>query len=214
MVATLETLIKRMKDRGILMTPKLEEAFRQVDRCHFVPTHLKGQAYADHPLAIGAGQTISQPSTVAYMLELLQVEAGNQVLDVGAGSCWTTALLAHLVGEGGRVIALERIGALANFGRQNLTKGCWPKAEVHHANGWHGWESAAPYDRILVSAAASHVPEALIHQLKPGGILVMPLSDWGGSMLRLCRKMDGSLTRETQGGFAFVPFVEADEMSE
>ncbi|SMP60201.1 protein-L-isoaspartate(D-aspartate) O-methyltransferase [Anoxynatronum buryatiense] len=212
-MATIETLIQRMKDRGILQTPALEEAFRQVDRCSYVPEHLKAQCYADHPLAIGVGQTISQPSTVALMLEMLQVEPGNRILDVGSGSCWTTALLACLTGAEGRVIALERIGALADFGRRNLAKGHWPQAVVHHANGWHGWEEEAPYHRILVSAAAPRVPEALIRQLMPEGILVMPLSDWGGSMLRLIRQKDGTLTRETQGGFAFVPFVETDEIN-
>ena len=211
-MATLETLIQRMKDRGILQSPALEEAFRQVDRCLFVPEHLKDQCYDDHPLPIGEGQTISQPSTVAFMLELLQVEKGNCVLDVGSGSCWTTALIAAMTGETGKVIALERIEVLAGFGRGNLEKGCWPHAEVHHANGFYGWEPSAPYDRILVSAAASRVPDALVSQLKADGRLVVPIRDFWGNMLLIIKQPDGQLKRETHAGFAFVPFIETDEL--
>jgi protein-L-isoaspartate(D-aspartate) O-methyltransferase len=211
-MATLETLIQRMKDRGILQSPTLEEAFREVDRCLFVPKHLKDQCYDDHPLPIGEGQTISQPSTVAFMLELLQVEKGSCVLDVGSGSCWTTALIAAMTGETGKVIALERISILADFGRRNLEKGCWPHAEVHHANGLYGWEPAAPYDRILVSAAASQVPNELVRQLKADGRLVVPISDFLGNMMLIIKQPDGRLKRETHAGFAFVPFIETDEI--
>ncbi|MDW7671973.1 MAG: protein-L-isoaspartate(D-aspartate) O-methyltransferase [Bacillota bacterium] len=211
-MATLETLIQRMKDRGILQSPALEEAFRQVDRCLFVPNHLKDQCYDDHPLPIGEGQTISQPSTVAFMLELLQVEKGSCVLDVGSGSCWTTALIAAMTGETGKVIALERLSLLSDFGRRNLEKGSWPHAEVHHANGFYGWEPAAPYDRILVSAAATQVPNELVRQLKVDGRLVVPISDFWGNMLLIIKQPDGQLKRETHAGFAFVPFIETDEI--
>jgi len=208
---TLDSLIQRMKDRGVLTSPALEEAFLKMDRRFFVPDHLKEQCYGDYPLSIGAGQTISQPSTVAFMLELLSVEKGNRILDVGAGSCWTTALLAALTGDTGQVIGLERVETLADFGKSNLDKVKVPNARVHHANGFYGWEDQAPYDRILVSAAADQVPEALINQLQKGGKLVIPLRDFWGNMLLITKDEQGNLHRKTHAGFAFVPFIEEDE---
>lgn len=210
-MATLESLIQRMKDRGMIRSARLEDAMREVDRRDFVPDQFTKQCYEDRPLPIGEGQTISQPSTVAFMLELLQVEKGNRVLDVGSGSCWTTALMACLAGESGLIIGLERLKQLADFGRSNLEKGNWIQTEVHHANGVRGWQEGAPFDRILVSAAAQEVPKALVDQLKPGGRLVMPLSDYWGNMVLLVKEPDGKLVRETHAGFAFVPFIETDE---
>lgn len=208
---TLDSLILRMKDRGVLTSPALEEAFLKVDRRFFVPDHLKEQCYGDYPLPIGEGQTISQPSTVAFMLELLSVEKGNRILDVGAGSCWTTALLAALTGDTGQVIGLERVKTLAAFGKSNLDKVKVPNARVHHANGFYGWEERAPYDRILVSAAADQVPEALLNQLQKGGKLVIPLRDFWGNMLLITKDEQGNFHRKTHAGFAFVPFIEEDE---
>ena len=208
---TLTTLIQKMKDREVLSSRSVEEAFQRVDRAFFVPKHLADQCYGDYPLPIGEGQTISQPSTVSFMLELLSVNKGDRVLDVGAGSCWTTALLADLTGDKGKVIGLERIKSLAVFGQENLKKGNWTNAQVHHANGLYGWEKEAPYDRILVSAAANQVPEALLNQLKKGGKLVIPLRDFRGNMLLITKDEQGKLQRKTHAGFAFVPFVEEDE---
>lgn len=211
---TLESLIQIMKDRGVLTSPELEEAILKMDRRFFVPDHLNDQCYGDYPLPIGEGQTISQPSTVALMLELLSVEKGNRILDVGAGSGWTTALLAVLTGDTGQVIGLERIKVLAAFGKNNLDQAKVLNAQVHHANGFYGWEEWAPYDRILVSAAADKVPKALLNQLKNGGRLVIPLRDFWGNMLLITKDEKGNLQRKTQAGFAFVPFVEEDERDE
>lgn len=208
---TLTSLIQGMKDRGVLTTLEVEEAFMKVDRCFFVPDYLQDQCYGDYPLPIGEGQTISQPSTVAYMLELLSVKKGDRVLDVGAGSCWTTALLATLTGEQGMVIGLERIKSLAAFGKKNVEKVDLSNAQVHHANGFYGWEEKAPYDRIMVSAATDQVPAALLNQLKNGGRLVIPLSDFWGNMLLVTKDEQGNLQRKTHAGFVFVPFIEEDE---
>jgi len=142
---------------------------------------------------------------------LLQPGPGHRVLDVGAGSCWTSALMAWMVGEQGQVIALERIGALAVFGRTNLERAGWPQVQVIHANGFHGWKESAPYDRILVSASASQVPDALVNQMETEGRLVIPLRDLRGTMMMLEKNADGSLTEERHPGFAFVPFVEEGE---
>ncbi len=210
-MTALENMIRSMRQKQMLTSPELEEAFRTVDRCQFVPAALQRECYDDRPLSIGSGQTISQPSTVAFMLELLKAGPGHHVLDVGAGSCWTTALIAYLVGESGHVIALERVQKLAEFGRNNIQKGDWPQVKVYHANGLLGWPGSAPYDRILVSAAAKKVPDALVEQLKPGGRLVIPLSDYWGNMKLISKAEDGTLSEQTHPGFAFVPFVETDE---
>ncbi len=209
----LTSLIQTMKEKGVLTTVEVEEAFLKMDRRYFVPDHLKKQCYGDYPLPIGEGQTISQPSTVAFMLELLSVEKGNKVLDVGAGSCWTTALLAALAGDQGKVIGLERIECLAALGKNNLEKIDVPNVQVHHANGFYGWEEQAPYDRILVSAAANQVPVTLLNQLKNNGRLVIPLRDFWGNMLLITKDEQGNLQQKTHAGFAFVPFIEEDEQT-
>ena len=208
---SLEQLILRMKERNILQSDLLEKAFMEVDRRDYVPPSVLSSCYEDRPLPIGEGQTISQPSTVAFMLELLQAETGNRVLDVGSGSGWTTALLAWLVGEEGHVVGLERISFLAEFGKNNLAKKKWMNAEIYHANGNEGWPDEAPYDRILVSAAAGEVPEALVSQLNDGGRLVIPLRDARGNMLLMWKNREGTIGKEYYPGFAFVPFVVTDE---
>lgn len=120
-------LVEHLKQRGVLKTPALVEAFRAVDRRSFVPEEFFFNAYEDHPLPIGHGQTISQPWTVAFMLERLQPQPGNRVLDIGSGSGWTTALLAHVVGAEGFVQGLELIDALVELGQQNLSLWDFPR---------------------------------------------------------------------------------------
>ena len=181
----------------------IDEAFRRMDRRDFLPEHQRRWAGADHPLPLGHGQTCSQPTTVADMLELLEVAPGQRVLDVGAGSGWTTALLAHLVGPTGSVVGVELVPELAASGAANVAATDQPWAVVHRAQpGVLGWPDAAPYDRILVSAEARELPDALVAQLVPGGVLVVPVR---GRMLRVRLGTDGSADVREHGRYAFVP---------
>ena len=156
----------------------------------------------DRPLPIGWGATNSQPSSVRDMLQLLDVPLGARVLDVGTGSGWTTALLAHLVGERGRVIGVELEPELVRFGAENLAGLNRPWASISQANSEvFGAPEQGPYDRILVSAMAEELPLSLVDQLSPEGIMVIPVAGW---MLRVERVPEG-FTQERFGRYVFVP---------
>src|SRR3989344_5813208 len=180
---TREELLTHLKAR-ILKTPRVIEAFEKIDRKDFVLPEDQAYAYEDHPLSIGYGGTISQPYTVAFMLELLRPEPADKILDIGSGSGWTTALLAHIVSQKGmtndqllmtRVIGLEIVPELVEFGQKNLAKYNFPNAEIRQAQkGVAGLPEESPFDKILVSAAAEKIPEELIKQLSAPGRLVIP----------------------------------------
>ena len=179
-------------------------AFAVTPRERFLPEHLRSRAGYDGPLDIGHGQTCSQPRTVAAMLHLLQVDEGNRVLDVGSGSGWTTALLAHLTGPTGRVYGLEVVPELVELGTRNLAATGRPWAGIRQAaDGVLGLPEQGPYDRILVSAQARAVPEELVAQLGVGGRMVIPVA---GTMLLLVRAEDG-VTVTRHGHYRFVPLV-------
>lgn len=200
-------LVENLIDNGILKTPLIIEAFGQIKRADFLPEDLKDQAGADMPLPIGWGQTNSQPWTVAFMLELLAPKPGNKVLDVGAGSGWTSALLAACVGEAGKVWALERVPELGEFGKNNISKYNFINRGVVEflcADGSRGWPKQAPYDRILISAAAQEIPAALKEQLKIGGYLVAPVEN---SIWLIKREGADNFRAEEFPGFVFVPLV-------
>lgn len=183
----------------------LREAFRVVVRADFLRPGDQSRSGVDAPVPIGGGQTNSQPRTVSAMLELLDVRPGQRVLDVGSGSGWTTALLAHLVGPTGVVIGTELNPELVRFGSQNLAKYDYPWSTIRQAApDVLGAPEDAPYDRILVSAEARALPEPLVQQLAVGGTLVLPI---GAQMTRVQKAADavGNLTVTTHGLYSFVP---------
>ena len=183
--------------------PDVEAAFLASPRHHFLPTAQRRHAQLNRPLPIGHGQTNSQPSLVRRMLELLSVRPGNHALDVGAGSGWTTALLAYLVGPEGSVVGVEIEPALAAWGRGNLLamdRG-WARIETARP-GVLGWPDEQPYDRILVSAEAPVVPAGLVAQLATPGVMVVPVA---GQLLRLRKTEAARLVVERFGQCRFVP---------
>ena len=175
-----------------------------VPRTRFLPPDQRAHADRDAPLPIGHRQTNSQPTTVRRMLELLDVRAGDHVLDVGSGSGWTTALLGHLTGPTGTVAGVERVPDLVAFGAANLFAIGMPWVHVEPAvPGELGLADGGPYQRILVSAQATELPAELVAQLAPAGVLVIPVS---GRMLRV-RADAGGPAVEEHGWYRFVPLV-------
>ena len=200
-------LVNNLIKEGYLKTDSIIDAFSEIERIEFVPEELELQAEANVALPIGYGQTISQPMTVALMLELLAPESGQKILDVGSGSGWITALLAHIVGEKGKVIGIEIVTELLEMGKRNnekysfVTKGI---AEFYNANGSKGFPEQAPFDRIIVSASAQEVPEPLKQQLKVGGKMVIPVRN---SLWYLEKRGEDDFHKEEFPGFVFVPLV-------
>lgn len=202
-------LVSYLKEAGVLKSPHLTEAFSKIDRKDFTPEELKDLAYGDHPLPIGKGQTISQPYTVAFMMELLEPRSDEKILDVGAGSGWTSAILASVVEkDNGKVFAMERIPKLCDFGKNNLakydflTKGT---AEWFCRSAENGLFERAPFDKALCSASLEkEIPESWKNQLKAGGIIVASIKN---SVWRYIKNKDGSFEKQEFPGFVFVPFV-------
>ncbi|OHA48619.1 MAG: hypothetical protein A2806_00055 [Candidatus Terrybacteria bacterium RIFCSPHIGHO2_01_FULL_48_17] len=221
------TVVDDLIQQGILRTPRIVEAFRAVSRENFVSEELRIEAELNAPLPIGHGQTISQPLTVAFMLELLEPQPGQKVLDIGAGSGWQTVLLAYIVskqrtgdpaaervrngagkGQGsGRVYAVERVPELCEFGKKNVAKYNFIEKGIVQwicgdASG--GLPEHAPYDRIIAAAAGETLPYAWKEQCAAGGIIVAPIQS---SVWRFRKKDNGSWDEEEYPGFAFVPLI-------
>lgn len=182
----------------------IEQAFRKTNRKNFVPESLHDQVNIDVPLPIGFGQTISQPTTVRMMLEWLGTQPGENVLDIGAGSGWTTALLSQITGPKGKVFAVERIPELVKMSRNNCSNTGLHNVKFFQAGTQYGLAEYSPYDRILVSASANKLPEELLTQLKDGGKLVIPIQN---DILEITKTSDLSYESKTHSGFVFVPLL-------
>ncbi|MDZ4244151.1 MAG: protein-L-isoaspartate(D-aspartate) O-methyltransferase [Candidatus Doudnabacteria bacterium] len=201
-------LVESLKQAGVLKTPRIIFAFLANDRKKFVPAGFEADAYVDAPLPIGEGQTISQPYTVAFMMELLDPQPGQKILDIGFGSGWTAGILAHIAGEQGKVWGLEVVPEVFEFGKSNLKKLEYKNIELRNQSGWEGLPEAAPFDRIIASAAAPAIPKSLKQQLVVGGKIVIPVGTaYDCSIKHLTKTGKDSFEEESFPGFAFVPFV-------
>ncbi|MCJ7779452.1 MAG: protein-L-isoaspartate(D-aspartate) O-methyltransferase [Acidimicrobiia bacterium] len=197
----------QIEARGIT-NPNVLEAMRTVPRHRFVADDNKGDAYGDHPLPIGYGQTISQPFIVAMMSEALDVGPGDKVLEIGTGSGYQAAVLAAM---GCEVYTMEIIPELAVRAEATLNELGYD-VTVGSTDGYFGWSEHAPFDGIIVTAAPDHVPQPLIEQLKPGAALVIPVGPVGAmqTMWRFSVDEDGLVTGENLGSVIFVPFTRAE----
>ena len=194
----------QIEARGI-NDPAVLLAMRSVPRHKFVPPEYLDQSYADHPLPIGYGQTISQPYIVALMTEALQLKPGQSVLEIGTGSGYQAAVLAELDVD---VYTIEIIPELAEQARQRLTDLGYANIETLNADGYFGWEEHAPFDAIIVTAAPDHLPQPLANQLTEGGRLIIPIGPVGlVQTLWLFEKIDGDLQATNLGGVRFVPLT-------
>lgn len=200
----------RLVESGIvawgITDPTVIEVMGRVPRHLFVPEEYLDQAYENHPLPIGYGQTISQPYIVALMTQELRVGEGARVLEIGTGSGYQAAVLAEL---GVEVYTIEIIGPLAESAQARLESLGYTGVHVRHADGYDGWPEAAPFDGIVVTAAPDHVPPPLLDQLAVGGILVIPVGPVGDyqELWRITRTGEDKYTSESLGGVRFVPLV-------
>ncbi len=195
-----------------VLSPRVLAAIGKVAREMFVPPAEADLAYVNAPLPIGHGQTISQPFIVAIMTELLDLAPGAKVLEVGTGSGYQAAVLAEL---GARVFSIEGIPALAEGARANLARAGYGQVGVRAGDGYLGWPEEAPFDAVIVTAAAHDVPPPLVEQLKPGGRMVIPVNvNAGGQVLLVLDKdADGAVKKRATLPVAFVPLVRVQPAS-
>lgn len=199
-------LVERLKRRGYIESERIEEAMNKVPRHLFVPENVRSRAYVDSPQSIGQGQTISAPHMVAMMVENLGLKEGHKVLEVGGGRGYHAAVIAEIVGEGGKVITVELLKSLADDAERALGKAGYDNVDVIRGDGSTGYQPEAPYDRISVACGAPDIPTPLVNQLKVGGKILIPV---GGSFyqnLILAVKTDKEkIKKKDLGGVLFVP---------
>ena len=202
--------IQDLIKEGWLKTPRIIEAFQKIKRADFLPLDIKNLAESNTALPIGFSQTISQSLVVAFMLEQLEPKSGEKILDIGSGSGWTSALLAEIVAPKGRVIAIEIIPELAEFGKKKAGKYKLP-IQFICADGSKGYKDEAPYDKILASASVypdkggtKDIPLVWKKQLKVGGIIVAPVEN---SIWRIVKKSETRFEETEYPGFVFVPLI-------
>jgi protein-L-isoaspartate(D-aspartate) O-methyltransferase len=186
------------------MSPRVRAAMGKVERHRLIPGSQLPLAYRNHPLPIGEGQTISQPYIVAISADLIAPQPHHVVLEVGTGSGYQAAVLAELVQ---RVYSIEIVESLALTARSNLQKLQYQNIEIKVGDGYKGWPEKAPFDGIVVTAAAPHVPQALIDQLKPGGRMVIPVGTGYQELVLITKGSDGKLQQRSVLPVRFVPLV-------
>jgi protein-L-isoaspartate(D-aspartate) O-methyltransferase len=197
----------RMVDEQIrsrdVRSPAVLDAMRRVPRHLFVPAEERRSAYTDYPLPIGFGQTISQPYIVAFMTEALEVTKDHRVLEIGTGSGYQAAILGELAGD---VFTIEIVTELADRARQTLKELGYKNIHVRAGNGYAGWPEEAPFDRIMVTAAPDQVPQALVDQLEPDGLMAIPVGT-GEQLLQIMRRTPSGLTTIKTLPVRFVPMT-------
>lgn len=198
-----DQMVRLVEARGV-RDARVLGAMREIPRHMFVPEHMKTQAYGDHALPIGAKQTISQPYVVARMTELLKVESGHSVLEVGTGSGYQTAILSKLAR---RVFSLERISDLAHHAIDRMRQLGLENVKIQTFDGTVGWSDMAPFDRILVTAGAPKAPQPLLEQLRPGGLLLIPEGGRDEQRLVVYRKLRQGVRRSEGESVMFVPLL-------
>ena len=203
-----QTMVTDQLQRRGIFRARLLEAMRRIPRERFVERGHEDQAYEDRALAIECDQTISQPYIVGLMTQALELEGVEKVLEIGTGSGYQTAILAELAA---RVVSIERHAELSRRAGALLAELGYHNVRLVVGDGSAGWPAEAPYDRIIVTAAAAEMPEELFAQLREGGILVMPIGDRDSQTLQAIRKLDGQPRATTLSGCRFVPLVGAFE---
>lgn len=202
-ITTNNEMVDYLIDIGSLQSKNIIEAFRNVDRADFVAQKDSFDIYEDYPLSIGEGQTISQPRTVAMMMEMLSPKKGEKILDIGSGSGWTSALLAYIVADEGYVIGVERVPEFVKFGNANLRKYGFKNAKIINAKKTLGIKGEK-FDRILVSASADTFPNELLSQLNIGAKMVIPVQH---SIYEVTKTDEDSFHTIEYYGFVFVPLI-------
>jgi protein-L-isoaspartate(D-aspartate) O-methyltransferase len=201
-----KALIDYWRNSNIITSKAILRAFEEINREDFVLPEYRKYAYVDEPLPTFADQTISQPTTVAIMTQALEPKPGQKILEIGSGSGYQAAILSEIVGPKGNVITIERIKDLAEFAKKNLK--AYKNVKVIYADGSEGYIKEAPYDRIIVTAAAKGIPEELFGQLKETGILLIPVgkTSFAQKLLKIS-KTKGKKKIKNLGNFIFVPLV-------
>jgi protein-L-isoaspartate(D-aspartate) O-methyltransferase len=201
-----EAMVERHLRRRGINERALLDAFLAVPREKFVSPEYEHLAYGDHPLPIEAGQTISQPYIVGLMIQAAEIEAGDTVLEIGAGSGYAAAVISRIADK---VIAIERQHDLVEVATERLKRLGYDNVEIVEGDGTRGCPDEAPFDAILAAASGSHVPEPLLAQLAPGGRIVMPIGSpgWVQELVKVTKQEDGVLRQENLGGVRFVPLI-------
>lgn len=205
-----EELVDRLERGGRIERASTAAAMRAVPRHEFVPEGTRDRAYVDSPLPIGEGQTISAPHMVAVMVDLLELEPGDEVLEIGTGRGYHAAVTAEVVGPG-NVYTVEYHPELAREARRTFEQLGYGDVDVRVGDGHQGWPEHAPYDAAYLTAAPAELPEPVLEQVRPGGRVVAPVGDRRQRLLEVRKRADGSVERETHGGVRFVPMQDDEE---